>query len=115
MSFDRKQYLFTLENRVDHLEKENFALAAYQCPFGDGSGLCGDEGGNQYCAKERMIKILKEQLKSETERLNHIEKYARRDPHIGGMYSFHPTTFKHVLKGTSLRNAIDNSINAEKQ
>lgn len=115
MSFDRKQYMFTLEDRVDHLEKENFALAAYQCPFRDGSGLCGDEGGNQYCAKDRMIKFLKDQLKVETERLNHIEKYARSDPHIGGMYSFHPTTFNHVLKGISLRDAIDNSINAKKQ
>lgn len=41
------------------LEKENAALAAWQCPFQDGkSGLTSDEHGHQYCAKEKRIAAL---------------------------------------------------------
>lgn len=41
------------EARVKELEAEGFSLAAWQCVLTDGSGLTGDEHGNQYC---RMIR-----------------------------------------------------------
>lgn len=38
---------------IKALREENAALAGWQCPFTDGTGLTSDEGGTQYCAKER--------------------------------------------------------------
>ena len=45
--------------RIEALEKENFSLASWQCPYTDGKqGLVGDEYGNQYCAKQARIEAL---------------------------------------------------------
>lgn len=43
------------EARIEELEKENFILAATQCPFPDGEGLTGSPSGHAYCAKEKEL------------------------------------------------------------
>lgn len=40
-----------LQSRIKSLEAENFALAAGQCVVP--GGLCGDEGGSQYCSLQQ--------------------------------------------------------------
>lgn len=40
-----------LQSRIKSLEDENFSLAAGQCVIP--GGLCGDEGGSQYCSLQR--------------------------------------------------------------
>ena len=40
------------DDRIEELEKENFILAATQCPFPDGEGLTGSPSGYSYCAKD---------------------------------------------------------------
>ena len=45
------------------LHEENFALAAHQCLYRDGSGLTGDEGGTPVCMKDRTIQELVTVLK----------------------------------------------------
>jgi len=43
------------EARIAELEKENFTLAATQCPFPDGEGLTGSPSGHAYCAKDEEL------------------------------------------------------------
>jgi len=44
------------DERIEELEKENFILAATQCPFPDGEGLTGSPSGYSYCAKDEELK-----------------------------------------------------------
>jgi len=44
-----------LRKEIKLLSEENYALAAWQCPYRDGSGLTGDEYGNQFCMKQRKL------------------------------------------------------------
>lgn len=48
-----------------------------------------------------------ERLRADAARLDHIEKHARYDPKMDGNHAWWPTTFKHVLRGPTLRAAID--------
>jgi hypothetical protein len=46
----------TKDKRIAELENENYALAAWQCPYTDGKeGLVCDEHGHQHCAKNDRI------------------------------------------------------------
>lgn len=45
--------------RIEELEEENRKLAAWQCPFHDGTGLTGDENGSQVCLKDKELRLAK--------------------------------------------------------
>jgi len=46
---------------IKQLEKENAALASWQCPFTSGrTGLFYDDFGHQFCAKELELRKLKQ-------------------------------------------------------
>lgn len=50
-----------------------------------------------------------ERLRADAERLDYIASNARYDPKMDGQHVWWPTTFKHALRGPTLRAAIDNS------
>jgi len=52
------------EARIEELEKENFILAATQCPFPDGEGLTGSPSGHAYCAKDAELEGCDEYIQS---------------------------------------------------
>ena len=52
------------EARIAELEKENFILAATQCPFPDGEGLTGSPSGHAYCAKDVELEGCDEYIQS---------------------------------------------------
>jgi len=57
--------------RIEELQAENIALAAWQCPYTDGKeGLVCDEYGHQFCAKNKRIAQLKAREQSIKELLN---------------------------------------------
>ena len=51
----------------------------------------------------------------DAERLDFIEKSARCDPKMDGQHVWWPTTFKHALKGPTLRAAIDDAIDSARK
>jgi formyltetrahydrofolate synthetase len=51
-------------DRIEELEKENFILAATQCPFPDGEGLTGSPSGYSYCAKDVELEGCDEYIQS---------------------------------------------------
>jgi len=54
-------------------------------------------------------------LRADAARLDHIEKHARYDPKIDGNHAWWPTTFENVLRGPTLRAAIDAAMGWEKR
>jgi hypothetical protein len=44
-----------LRKEIKFLSEENYALAAWQCPYRDGRGLTNDEYGNQFCMMVRQL------------------------------------------------------------
>lgn len=54
-----------------------------------------------------------ERLRADAARLDHIEKHARYDPKIDGNHAWWPTTFENVLRGPTLRAAIDAAMKEE--
>jgi len=52
------------DDRIEELEKENFTLAATQCPFPDGEGLTGSPSGHAYCAKDEELEGCDEYIQS---------------------------------------------------
>lgn len=56
-----------------------------------------------------------ERLRADAARLDHIEKHARYDPKIDGNHAWWPTTFENVLRGPTLRAAIDAAMGGEKR
>ncbi len=54
-----------------------------------------------------------ERLRADAARLDHIEKHARYDPKIDGNHAWWPTTFENVLRGPTLRAAIDAAMGGE--
>ena len=44
-----------LRKEIKLLSEENYALAAWQCPYRDGRGLTNDEYGNQFCMMVRQL------------------------------------------------------------
>lgn len=50
------------------------------------------------------------EMRADAARLDYIEKHARYDPKMDGNHAWWPTTFEHVLRGPTLRAAIDNSM-----
>jgi len=52
------------DDRIEELEKENFTLAATQCPFPDGEGLTGSPSGYSYCAKDVELEGCDEYIQS---------------------------------------------------
>ena len=52
------------DDRIEELEKENFILAATQCPFPDGEGLTGSPSGHAYCAKDEELEGCDEYIQS---------------------------------------------------
>ena len=52
------------DDRIEELEKENFILAATQCPFPDGEGLTGSPSGHAYCAKDKELEGCDEYIQS---------------------------------------------------
>lgn len=54
-----------------------------------------------------------ERLRADAARLDHIEKHARYDPKIDGNHAWWPTTFENVLRGPTLRAAIDAAAEEE--
>ena len=56
-----------------------------------------------------------ERLRADAARLDHIEKHARYDPKIDGNHAWWPTTFENVLRGPTLRAAIDAAMGEEKR
>jgi len=52
------------DDRIEELEKENFTLAATQCPFPDGEGLTGASSGYSYCAKDAELEGCDEYIQS---------------------------------------------------
>lgn len=58
-----REALTAAQARIDELERENEALAAWQCVYHDGkTGIVCDEGGGQYCAMERRATKAETQL-----------------------------------------------------
>lgn len=55
-----------------------------------------------------------ERLRADAARLDHIEKHARYDPKIDGNHAWWPTTFENVLRGPTLRAAIDAAMKEAK-
>ena len=53
-----------MAHRIEELEKENFTLAATQCPFPDGEGLTGSPSGHAYCAKDVELEGCDEYIQS---------------------------------------------------
>lgn len=47
------------------LHDENFALAAQQCLYHDGSGLTGDESGTAVCMKDLELRRLHEEVQEQ--------------------------------------------------
>jgi len=60
--FDIQDLLDKAADRIEELEKENFILAATQCPFPDGEGLTGSPSGHAYCAKDAELTKLQKAL-----------------------------------------------------
>lgn len=56
-----------------------------------------------------------ERLRADAARLDHIEKHARYDPKIDGNHAWWPTTFENVLRGPTLRAAIDAQMRGESE
>ena len=56
-----------------------------------------------------------ERLRADAARLDHIEKHARYDPKMDGNHAWWPTTFENVLRGPTLRAAIDAAMGEEKR
>lgn len=57
---------------IEKLRAENAELASWQCLFFDGSGLTGDEHGNQVCMKQRALDAVvaeNERLRRDYDRL----------------------------------------------
>ena len=52
------------DDRIEELEKENFTLAATQCPFPDGEGLTGSTSGHAYCSKDVELEGCDEYIQS---------------------------------------------------
>ncbi len=64
-------------------------------------------------AARRMIET--ERLRDDAARLDFIEKRARYDPKLDGNHAWWPTTFEHVLRGPTLRAAIDAQMHGEQK
>ena len=56
-----------------------------------------------------------ERLRADAARLDHIEKHARYDPKIDGNHAWWPTTFENVLRGPTLRAAIDAAMKEKRK
>lgn len=56
-----------------------------------------------------------ERLRDDAARLDFIEKRARYDPKLDGNHAWWPTTFEHVLRGPTLRAAIDAQMHGEQK
>lgn len=54
-----------------------------------------------------VFRAKEEQMRADAARLNYIEKHARYDPKMDGNHAWWPTTFENVLRGPTLRAAID--------
>lgn len=62
-----------------------------------------------------VFKAEEEQMRADAARLDYIEKHARYDPKMDGQHAWWPTTFEHVLRGPTLRAAIDAAMGGEKR
>ena len=62
--FQDMDVLVIAADRIEELEKENFILAATQCPFPDGEGLTGSPSGHAYCAKDEELEGCDEYIQS---------------------------------------------------
>lgn len=71
----------------------------------DADGVCVGDHVAESLAAEASKEI--ERLRADAARLDHIEKHARYDPKIDGNHAWWPTTFENVLRGPTLRAAID--------
>lgn len=56
---------------------------------------------------------IQSQDREDAERLDWIEKNARRDPDMGGNHTWWPTSFNKAIRGPSLREAIDHARRIE--
>ena len=77
--FDHQALFRLAADRIEELEAENFALAAQQCLFSDGSGLSGDEWGHQYCAMKRRAEAAEAKLATAVEALEDMANQKRTD------------------------------------
>lgn len=64
--------------------------------------IAGEHGAEVDVLRKKV-----ERLRADAARLDHIEKHARYDPKMDGNHAWWPTTFEHVLRGPTLRAAID--------
>ena len=62
------------EARIAELEKENFILAATQCPFPDGEGLTGSPSGHAYCAKDVELEGCDEYIQSLIKTIEEVDE-----------------------------------------
>ncbi len=77
----------------------------------DADGVCVGDHVAESLAAEAAKEI--ERLRADAARLDHIEKHARYDPKIDGNHAWWPTTFENVLRGPTLRAAIDAAMGGE--
>lgn len=61
-----------------------------------------------------VFRAKEEQMRADAARLDFIEKHARYDPKMDGNHAWWPTTFEHVLRGPTLRAAIDAAMKEAK-
>lgn len=64
-------------------------------------------------AEVDVLRKIVGRLRADAARLDHIEKHARYDPKMDGNHAWWPTTFENVLRGPTLRAAIDAAMGGE--
>jgi hypothetical protein len=77
---------------------------------------CGFSVGIGSPALPKFTALIEKAVAEERERLDFIEEHCRCDPKMDGQHVWWPTSFNtaQLLKGPTLREAIDNAIRARK-
>ena len=89
------------------MKREDVIQLARECGFSVGIGSP---------ALPKFTALIEKAVAEERERLDFIEEHCRCDPKMDGQHVWWPTSFNtaQLLKGPTLREAIDNAIRARK-
>lgn len=89
------------------MKREDVIQLARECGFSVGIGSP---------ALPKFTALIEKAMAEERERLDFIEEHCRCDPKMDGQHVWWPTSFNtaQLLKGPTLREAIDNAIRARK-